>query len=128
MSAQVLEIVEQLKSLTLVETTELVKQIEDTFNVDASRSQINLPVVIDSIPDEKEIEKQTDFNVVLEEVLFHKKIAVLKLVREIKGLGLKEAKYFVDNLPQTVMSGVAIAEAEDIKQQLEAVEAKVSLK
>jgi large subunit ribosomal protein L7/L12 len=73
MSAQVLEIVEKLKSLTLIETTELVKQIEDTFNVDASRSQINLPVVINPIPDEKEIEKQTDFNVVLEEVLSHKK-------------------------------------------------------
>ncbi|MGB6296959.1 MAG: 50S ribosomal protein L7/L12 [Rivularia sp. (in: cyanobacteria)] len=128
MSAQVLEIVEKLKSLTLIETTELVKQIEDTFNVDASRSQINLPVVINPISDEKEIEKQTDFNVVLEEVLSHKKIAVLKLVREIKSLGLKEAKYFVDNLPRTVKSGIAIAEAENIKQQFEAVEAKVSLK
>ncbi len=127
MSVQVLEIVEQLKSLSLVETVELVQQIEDTFNVDASRSQV-IPVVIDSIPDEKEIEKQTDFNVVLEEVAANKKIAVLKLVREIKGLGLKEAKCFVDNLPQTVMSGIAIAEAEDIKQQFEAAEAIISLK
>lgn len=128
MSVQVLEIVEQLKLLTLVETVELVQQIEDTFNVDASRSQINLPVVINQIPDEKEIEKQTEFNVVLEEVPANKKIAVLKLVREIKGLGLKEAKHFVDNLPQTVKSGIAIAEAEDIKQQFEAVEATISLK
>ena len=129
MSVQVLVIVEQLKSLSLIETTELVKQIEDTFNVDASRSQVNLPVVIDSVTDEKEAEnQQTEFDVVLEEVPSNKKIAILKLIRGITGLGLKEAKDFVDSVPQTVKTGIAIAEAEDIKQQLEAVEAKVSLK
>ena len=129
MSVQVLVIVEQLKSLSLIETTELVKQIEDTFNVDASRYQVNLPVVIDSITDEKEAEnQQTEFDVVLEEVPSNKKIAILKLIRGITGLGLKEAKDFVDSVPQTVKTGIAIAEAEDIKQQLEAVEAKVSLK
>ena len=129
MSVKNLEIVEQLKSLSLIETTQLVKQIEDTFNVDASRSQINLPAVIDYITDEQEAEiQQTEFDVVLEEVPSNKKIAILKLVRGITGLGLKEAKDFVDSVPQTVKTGIAIAEAEDIKQQLEAVEAKVSLK
>ncbi|AFY58751.1 ribosomal protein L7/L12 [Rivularia sp. PCC 7116] len=129
MSVQVLEIVEQLKSLSLVETTELVKQIEDTFNIDASRYQIKVPVVTDQITDEKEVEsQQTEFDVVLEEVPSNKKIAILKLIRGITGLGLKEAKDFVDSVPQTVKTGIAIAEAEDIKQQLEAVEAKVSLK
>ncbi|MEM6754139.1 MAG: 50S ribosomal protein L7/L12 [Cyanobacteria bacterium P01_C01_bin.38] len=129
MSAQVLEIVEQLKSLSLIETSELVKQIEDTFNVDASREQINLPVVINNLADEKEAEnQQTEFDLVLEEVPSNKKIAILKLIRGITGLELKEAKDFVDSVPQTVKSGIAIAEAEDIKQQLEAVEAKVSLK
>lgn len=129
MSVQVLEIVEQLKSLSLVETAELIKQIENTFNVDASRSKFSLPVLINSIPDEKQVEtQQTEFDVVLEEVLSNKKIAILKLVREIKGLGLKEAKDFVDSVPQTVKTGVAIAEAEDIKQQLETAGAKVSLK
>ncbi|BAY85827.1 50S ribosomal protein L7/L12 [Calothrix parasitica NIES-267] len=129
MSAQIVEIVEQLKALTLIETSELVKQIEDTFNVDASRSQINLPVVIDNITDKKEAENQkTEFDIVLEEVPSNKKIAILKLIRGITGLGLKEAKDFVDSVPQTVKTGIAIAEAEDIKQQLEAVEAKVSLK
>ena len=89
---QILEIVEQLNSLSLIETTELVKQIEDTFNVDASSSQVNLPVVINKIRDEGEAEtQQTEFDVVLEEVPSNKKIAILKLVREIKGLGLKEA-------------------------------------
>ncbi len=129
MSVQTVEILEKLKSLSLIETTELIKLIEDTFNVDASRSQVNLPVLINLIPDKKQIEtQQTEFDVVLEEVAPNKKISILKLVREIKGLGLKEAKDFVENLPQTVKTGIAIAEAENIKQQLEAVEAKVSLK
>ncbi len=129
MSTQVLDILEQLKSLSLIETTELVKQIEDTFNVDASPSQINLPFITDQISDEIQGEnQQTEFDVVLEEVPSNKKIAILKLVREITDLGLKEAKNFVDSVPQTVKTGIAIAEAEDIKQLLEAVEAKVSLK
>ena len=91
MSVQILEIVEQLKSLSLIETTELVKQIEDTFNVDASSSQVNLPVVINKIRDEGEAQTQQTFDVVLEEVPSNKKIAILKLVREMKGLALKEA-------------------------------------
>lgn len=129
MSVKTVEIIEQLKSLSLIETSELVKQVEDTFNVDASRSQINLPILIDNIKDEKEAEnQQTEFDVVLEEVPSNKKIAILKLIRGITGLGLKEAKDFVDSVPQTVKTSIAIAEAEDIKQQLEAVEAKVSLK
>ncbi|MDY6897886.1 MAG: 50S ribosomal protein L7/L12, partial [Cyanobacteriota bacterium] len=111
------------------ETSELVKQIENTFNVDASRSQINLPTVIDNITDEKEAEnQQTEFDVVLEEVPSNQKIAILKLVRGITGLSLKETKDFVDSAPKAIKSGISIAEAEDIKQQLEAVEAKVSLK
>ena len=129
MSVKTVEILEQLKILSLIETTELVKQIEDTFNVDASRCQINFPVVIGNVTDDKEAEiQQTEFDVVLEEVPSNKKIAILKLVRGITGLGLKEAKDFVDSVPQTVKTGIAIAEAENIKQQLEAVEAKVSLK
>jgi large subunit ribosomal protein L7/L12 len=128
MSVQVLEIVEQLKSLSLVETVELVKEIENTFNVDAFLSQISLPVLINWIPDKQIETQQTEFDVVLEEVLTNKKIAILKLIREMIGLGLKEAKDFVDSVPQTVKTGIAIAEAEDIKQQLETAGAKVSLK
>ena len=129
MSAQVLEIVKQLKSLSLIETTELVKQIEDTFNVDASRSEVNFPVVIEQISDNQEIEsQQTEFDVILEEVPAHRKIEILKLVRGITGLTLKDTKDFVDSVPQTVKSGIAIAEAEKIKEQLEAAETKVSIK
>jgi len=129
MSVKTVEIVEQLKSLSLIETSELVKQIEDTFNVDASRSQTNFPILIDNITDEKEAEnQQTEFDVVLEEVPSNKKIAILKLVRGITGLSLKETKDFVDSVPKAIKSGIPIAEAEDIKQQLEAAGAFVSLK
>ena len=128
MSVQTVEILEQLKSLSLIESAELVKQIEDTFNVDASRPQVNLPLLIDLIPDENQIESQHTFDVVIEEVSPNKKIAILKIIREITGLALKEAKDFVENLPQTVKTGIAIAEAEEIKQQLQTAGAKVSLK
>lgn len=129
MSFKTFEIIEKLKCLTLIETAELVKQIEETFNVDASRAQVNLPFSIQPILDDNEIEiKQTEFELILEEVPSNKKIAILKLVREITGLGLKEAKDFVDSVPQTVKTGIAIDEAEAVKEKLEAVGAKVSLK
>ena len=129
MSVQTVEILEQLKSLNLIETDEVVKQNEDTFNVDASRAQTNLHVVIVYVTDEKEAEnQQTEFDVVLEEVPSNKKIAILKLVRGITGLSLKDTKDFFDDLPQAVKSGIVIAEAQDIKQQLEAAGAFVSLK
>ncbi len=128
MSVQTVVILEQLKSLNLIETAELVKQIENTFNVDGSRPQIKIPVLIDLIPDKNQIESKHTFDLVIEEVSPNKKIAILKLIREIKSLALKEAKDFVENLPQTLKTGIAIAEAEEIKQQLEAAGAKVSLK
>ena len=129
MSVQTVEILEQLKSLNLIETAELVKQIEDTFNVDASRSQINLPVVIDNGTDEKEAEiQQTEFDVVLEEVPAAKKIAILKVVRSITGLGLKEAKDLVESTPKTLKEGVSKEDAEDTKKQLEAVGGVISVK
>ena len=128
MSVQTVEILEQLKSLSLIETAELVKQIEDSFNVDAFRQRVNLPLLIDLIPDENQIESQHTFDLILEEVPPNKKIAILKLIREITGLALKEAKDFVDFVPQTVKTGIAIAEAEEIKQQLQTAGAKVSLK
>lgn len=123
-----MEIVEQLKSLSLLETSELVKQIEITFNIDAS------PIVIsdsstskeDSIDDSLPV--QTEFDVVLEVVPSDKKIAILKVIRTLTGLALKEAKDFVDSAPKTVREAVNLEVGEDIKQQLEAVGATVYLK
>ena len=129
MSVKTVEIIEKLKSLSLIETSELVKQIENSLNVDASLSPINFPVVINNVTDEKDIEsKQTEFDVILEEVPSNKKIEILKLIRGITGLSLKDTKDFVDSVPKTVKTGIAIAEAEKIKEQLETAEAKVSIK
>ncbi len=127
MSAKTMEIVEKLKSLNSLETSQLVKQIEVTFNVDASaRKTVNiLPVIIDPIWDEPE---ETVFDVILEEFPSEQKIAVLKVIRSLTGFGLKEAKDLVDSVPQAVKFAIALPEAEDIKRQLEAVGAKVSLK
>ena len=127
MSAKTIEIMAQLKCLTLLETSELVKQIEATFNVDASvRKGIPIPIISDPIfPDDPE---SKTFDVVLEEVPADKKIAILKVVRELTGLGLKEAKDFVESVPQVVKFALELSDAEDIKRQLESVGAKVSLK
>ncbi|HEY9830086.1 MAG TPA: 50S ribosomal protein L7/L12 [Stenomitos sp.] len=128
MSVKTMEILEQLQSLTILETTELVQQIEDTFGVDASTTRL-----IPGIPIQPEIligdePVQTEFDVVLEAVPADKKIAILKVVRTLTGLALKEAKDFVESAPKVVKEAVELEAAEDIKQQLEASGAKVFLK
>ena len=132
MSSKTVVILEQLKDLTLLETAELVKQIEDTFNVDASPCPLIQQSVIDDSAYfqiiEDEIETDTAFDVVLEEVPLDKKIAILKEVRAITGLGLREAKDFVESVPKTVMFAIAHNEAVNLKHKLEATGAKVSLK
>ena len=126
MSDKNLAILEQIKSLTLLETAQLVKQIEATFGVDASPRQVIFErEQIEPKPPEPE---QTEFDVILEEVPADKKIATLKVVRILTGLGLKEAKDFVESAPQVVKEAIALPEAQEIKQQLESVGAKVSLK
>ncbi len=127
MSVKTLEILEQLKSLTLTEAAELVKQVEDTFRVDASPRQ---GTGIIEIIEEKgeELSVQTEFDVVLEEVPADKKIAILKVVRTLTNLDLKAAKDFVESAPKVVKEAIALDDANDIKQQLEAAGAKVSLK
>ena len=128
MSIKTMEIVEKLKGLSLLETSELVKQIEITFNIDAS------PIVVSNTSTSKEdliddsLPVQTEFDVVLEVVPSDKKIAILKVIRTLTGLALKEAKDFVDSAPKTVREAVNLEVGEDIKQQLEAVGATVSLK
>lgn len=134
MSAKTDEILEQLKSLTLLEASELVKQIEEAFDVDASASagggMMMMPGMMPGAPAaaaEPEEEK-TEFDVVLEEYPADKKIAVLKVVRALTGLGLKEAKELVESAPKAVKEAVAKDAAEDAKKQLEDVGAKVAVK
>ncbi|PSR19780.1 50S ribosomal protein L7/L12 [filamentous cyanobacterium CCP3] len=135
MSAKTDEILEQLKSLSLLEASELVKQIEEAFGVDASASagggmMMMAPGMMGgggAAAAEPEEEK-TEFDVVLEEVPADKKIAVLKVVRSLTGLGLKEAKEMVEAAPKAVKEGVTKEDAEDAKKQLEEAGGKVSVK
>ena len=131
MSATTDEILEKLKSLTLLEASELVKQIEEAFGVSAAAPvggmMMMAPGAGAAAPAE-EAEEQTEFDVILEEVPADKKIAILKVVRTLTGLGLKEAKDLVEAAPKPVKEGIAKDAAEDTKKQLEEAGAKVTVK
>lgn len=126
MSEKITQIVEELKALTLLEASELVTEIEETFGVDAS-ANVGGAMVMTAPTVTEEIEEKTEFNIMLDEVLADKKIAVLKVVRSITGLGLKEAKQLVESAPQQIQEGVTKDTAEEIKKQLEDAGGKVSL-
>ena len=126
MTEKITQIVEELKTLTLLEASELVSQIEETFGVDASAS-VGGGMVMAAAGPAEEVEEKTEFNVMLDEVPADKKIAVLKIVRSLTGLGLKEAKGLVESAPVQVQEAVDKDTAEDSKKQLESAGAKVSL-
>ncbi|MDJ1173598.1 50S ribosomal protein L7/L12 [Roseofilum capinflatum] len=132
MSAVTDEIIEKLKTLSLLEASELVKQIEETFGVSAAAPaggmMMMAPGAGGAAAPAEEVEEKTEFDVVLEEVPADKKIAVLKVVRGLTGLGLKEAKEMVESAPKAVKEAVAKDAAEDAKKQLEEAGAKVSVK
>ena len=127
MSTATDEILDKLKSLTLLEASELVKQIEDAFGVSAA-APVGQVVIGGTAAPAEEVEVQTEFSVILEEVPADKKIAILKEVRAITGLGLKEAKDLVEAAPKAVKEAIAKEAAEELKKQLEAVGAKISIK
>jgi len=127
-SEKVDKIVDELKTLTLLEASELVKAIEETFGVDASASGGAVMMAApagDAAEEDKPAEK-TEFDVVLKDVPKAKKIAILKVVRGLLGIGLKDAKAMVDN-PGTIMEGKPKELAEDAKKQLEEAGAAVDL-
>lgn len=128
MSTKINNIIDELKVLTLLEASELVKQIEETFNVDASIS--GGVMVAGPLPTETEtvIEEKTAFDIILESVPADKKIAILKVVRAITGLGLKEAKDLVESAPKSVKEGATKTESDEVKKQLEEAGATVTLK
>lgn len=127
MSQKIDQIVEELKTLTLLEASELVAKIEETFGVDASAVSGSGMVMAVPTAEVEEVEEKTEFDVMLDEVPADKKIAVLKTVRGITGLGLKEAKDLVESAPTKVQSGLTKEAAEDAKKQIEAAGGKVSL-
>jgi len=129
MSDKINGIIEELKGLSLLEASQLVKQIEETFGVDAS-SGGGMMMMGGAAPGASEaaVEEKTEFDLVLEAVPADKKIAILKVVRSVTGLGLKEAKDLVESAPKTVKEALPKSEAEDIKKQLETAGATVNLK
>ena len=127
MSEKITQIVEELKTLTLLEASELVAQIEETFGVDASAAAGGGMVMAAAAPAE-EVEEKTEFDLMLDEVPADKKIAVLKIVRSITGLGLKEAKELVESAPKLVQEGIAKDAAEEAQKQINDAGGKASLK
>ena len=127
MSDKINQIVEELKTLTLLEASELVAQIEETFGVDASAAAGGAMVMAAAAPAE-EVEEKTEFDLMLDEVPADKKIAVLKVVRSITGLGLKEAKELVESAPKVVQEGIAKDAAEEAQKQITDAGGKASLK
>lgn len=117
------EFIEAIKGLTVLELNELVKACEEEFGVSAAAGV----VVAAAGPAAAAEEEKTEFNVELTEAGANK-VKVIKVVREVTGLGLKEAKDLVDAAPKVVKEGVSKAEAEDLKAKLEAEGAKVTLK
>lgn len=118
------EIIDALKEMTLLEASELVKAIEDTFGVSAAA-----PAAVVAAPaaGAAEAEEKTEFDVVLEG-FGDNKIQVIKAVRELTSLGLKEAKEVVEGAPKAIQEGVAKDKAEEIKAKLEEAGAAVTLK
>ena len=127
MSEKIDQIVEELKTLTLLEASELVTKIEDTFGVDASAAGGGGMVMAATTAAVEEVEEKTEFNLMLDEVPADKKIAVLKVVRSLTGLGLKEAKELVESAPKQVQEGLAKDTAEEAKKQIEDAGGKASL-
>ena len=123
MSEKITSIIDAVKELTVLELNELVKAIEEEFGVSAAA-----PVAVAAAaPGAAAAEEKSEFDVVLAEV-GAEKIKVIKVVREITGLGLGDAKALVDGAPKTVKEAVAKDEAEEMKKKLEDVGAKVELK
>jgi large subunit ribosomal protein L7/L12 len=123
-------IIEELKTLTLLEAAELVTEIEKVFGVDTSVSVASMPMMAApaaAAPAEA-AEEKTAFDITLSDVPADKKIAILKIVRNVTGLGLKESKDIVDNVPKLLKEGASKEESESIKKEIEAAGGKVTVK
>ncbi len=125
-SEKVTQLMEEVKNMTVLELSELVKALEEEFGVSAAAPMAVAAPVAGAGEAEAEEEK-TEFDVVLTEI-GPQKIKVIKVVREITGLGLKEAKDLVDNAPKPVKEGISKDDAEELKTKIEEVGAKVEIK
>ena len=120
------EIIEAIKAMNVLELSELVKELEEVFGVSAA-APAAVAVAGGAAAPAEAAEEETEFDVILADV-GSEKIKVIKVVREITGLGLKEAKELVDNAPKPLKEGVAKEEAEAIVKKLEEVGAKGEIK
>ena len=131
MSQNTNEIIEKLKSLTLLEAAELVSAIEETFGVDASAAvsvgAVAVPGAAGAGAAEEAAEEKTAFEVIIEAVPDAKRVAVLKVIRGLTSLGLREAKELTSGLPKTLNDSASKEEAEDAKQKLEEAGATVKI-
>nr|AWX53354.1 ribosomal protein L12 [Halochlorococcum sp. NIES-1838] len=129
MSTNVSQIIEQLKTLTLMESTELVAQIEEVFGVDASAPVGGgmMMAAPGAAAGEAAAEEKTTFDVNVESIASDKRVAVLKVIRKLTSLGLADAKEFTTSLPKALKEGVSKEEAEEAKTELEAAGAKVTI-
>ena len=124
MSENIAKLIEEIKNLKVLELAELVKALEEEFGVSATPVAVAAGPAAGAAP---AAEEKTEFTVMLTAAGANK-IAVIKVVREITGLGLKEAKDLVDNAPKAVKEAVSKEQAEEIKKKLEDAGAKVELK
>ena len=122
-SEKILAMIEEIKALTVLELNELVKALEEEFGVSAAAAVVAAPAA----GGEAAAAEKDSFDVVLAEI-GENKMAVIKAVKELTGLGLKESKEFVESAPKAVKEGVSKAEAEELKTKLEEAGAKVELK
>lgn len=122
-SEKIMNMIEEVKALTVLELNELVKALEEEFGVSAAAVAVAAPAAGGAAA----VEEKTEFDVVLAEV-GDSKMGVIKAVKEVTGLGLKEAKELVDNAPKTIKEAVAKADAEAMKAKLEEAGAKIELK
>ena len=121
--ADIAKFIEEIKGMTVMELADLVKAIEEEFGVSAAAPVMVAGPAAGAAAEEE----KTEFDVILAEA-GATKMQVIKLVKEITGLGLKEAKELVDNAPKTVKEGLSKAEAEEMKAKLEEAGAKIELK
>ena len=122
-SEKILAMIEEIKALTVLELNELVKALEEEFGVSAAAAVVAAPAA----GGEAAAAEKDSFDVILAEV-GDNKMAVIKAVKDITGLGLKESKELVESAPKALKEGAAKAEAEEIKTKLEEAGAKVELK
>lgn len=131
MSQATTEILEKLKTLTLVESVELASQMEETFSINTNLpigGMVIRPADANPSDDRRAEQEQTTYDVILELVAADKRVAALKAIRRLTDLGLKEAKDFCSELPKPVKEGVSKSDAEAAKAGLEAAGGKVTIR